>query len=345
LKSTKPILECIPNFSEGKDINKITAIADAIRAVNGAELLHIDISPAANRTVMTFAGEPAAVTEAAFKAIAKAGELIDMRSQGGVHPRIGATDVCPLVPLYDMTMEEAVVWSAKLGARVGSELGIPVYMYEYSAAKQHRRALPDIRKGQYEGFAEKIRYPDWIPDYGPLEFNSKTGATVIGARDILVAFNISLATDDVSKADYIAERVRERGRFVLENGKRVRKPGQLSKLRAIGWFMEDYHQAQVSLNLLDFKVSSPLKVWEACKLLAEEAGTELVGSEVIGLIPESCLLEAGAFVYLKNEEDVPEDTPLLIHAAIEYLGLNALKAFDPHEKVLEYSLQKAGVAG
>jgi glutamate formiminotransferase/formiminotetrahydrofolate cyclodeaminase len=219
-------------------------------------------------------------------------------------------------------------------------LNIPVYLYEYSAAKEHRRALPDIRKGQYEGFAEKIKLPDWQPDYGN-DFNPATGATVIGAREILVAFNIALNTDDVAKAVYIAERVRERG--YLEGKKRVK--GLLSKVRAIGWFMADYNCAQVSLNLLDFRESSPLKAWEACSALANEIGVKLTGSEVIGLIPERCLLEAGSFVSAERSEKMPKDKQLLVHYAIELLGLNKLKPFNEQEKILEYALAHAGLIG
>ncbi len=343
MNHNKPILECVPNFSEGRDPGKINAIQAAIRSVPGATLLHTDISPAANRTVMTFAGEPEAVTEAAFRAIQKAAEVIDMRLQEGVHPRIGATDVCPLVPLNGMNMEEAVEWSQRLGKRVGKELDIPVYLYEHSAAAAHRRALPDIRKGQYEGFAEKIQQEGWLPDYGPAVFTPAAGATVLGARNILVAFNISIDTKDVSKAQYIAERVRERGYIKTGNGKRIKVPGLLPQLRAIGWYMAYFDCAQVSMNLLDYTVTSPLKVWEACSALAAEAGVQLVGSEVIGLIPESCLLEAGSFLSLRAGNLPPADNQLLVHAAMEHLGLNKVKPFDPQEKVLEYALHNAGL--
>ena len=343
MNTTKPVLECVPNFSEGRDQGKIDAIAAAITAVEGAHLLHVDTSFAANRTVMTIAGAPEAVVEAAFQGIRQAASLIDMRSQAGVHPRIGATDVCPLVPLYNMTMEEAIQWSLKLGERVGGALGIPVYLYEHSAAHEHRRALPDIRKGQYEGFAEKIRLPDWAPDYGPDEFNPVYGATVIGARDILVAFNIALNTESIEQATQIAERVRERGFISITEGVRKRISGLLPKVRAIGWYMEDYQCAQVSLNLLDYRVSSPLKAYEACEAIAKDMGLSLTGSEVIGLIPETCLLEAGSFACLKEQEEVPDDKQLLIHYAIELLGLNRLKPFEPQEKVLEYALYQAGL--
>lgn len=343
MTTSKAVLECVPNFSEGRDPARIEAIAAAIRAVPGACLLHIDVSPAANRTVMTFAGAPEAVTEAAFRAIQKAAEVIDMRQQEGVHPRIGATDVCPLVPLYNITMEEAVQWSRQLGERIGRDLNIPVYLYEYSASQDHRRALPDIRKGQYEGFAQKIRQPEWKPDFGPETFTPASGATVIGARDVLVAFNVALNTTDTSVAGFIAERLRERGYIQREGARKTRVPGLLPKVRAIGWFMADYNCAQVSFNLLDYRVSSPLKVFEACSTLAREAGVEVQGSEVIGLIPETCLLEAGSFVCMKEGREVPEDKELLVHYAIELLGLNRLKPFDPQEKILEYAMQKTGL--
>lgn len=341
MNTTRKILECVPNFSEGRDQQKINAIAESIRSVPGASLLHVDISPAANRTVMTFAGEPEAVAEAAFCSIARAGELIDMRSQEGVHPRIGSTDVCPLVPLYNMTFDEADQYAKMLGKRVGEELNIPVYLYEYSATEEHRRALPDIRKGEYEGLASKMKRPEWLPDFGGTAFNPATGATVIGARNILVAFNIALDTDDVSKARYIAERIRERGHKDTASGKRM--PGLLSKVRAIGWYLADYKCAQVSLNLLDYRESSPLKAWEACKYLAKELSVELAGSEVIGLIPERCLLEAGTFFCMEKGEQAPGDKQLLIHYAIELLGLDRLKPFPEQEKVLEYALAHAGL--
>lgn len=266
-----------------------------------------------------------------------------MRLQEGVHPRIGATDVCPLVPLNGMSMEEAVRWAQKLGARIGNELEVPVYLYEYAAAAAHRRALPDIRKGQYEAFAEKMKQEGWLPDYGPAIFRPSTGATVLGARNILVAFNISIDTKDVTRAQYIADRIRERGYVKTEDGRRIKVPGILPALRAIGWYMDDFGTAQVSMNLLDYQLTSPLKVWEACTALAAEAGVSLIGSELIGLMPESCLLEAGSYVYMRAGQQPPAEPHLLVHAAIELLGLNRVKPFDPQEKVLEYALRKAGL--
>lgn len=342
MNTTQPILECVPNFSEGRDMRKIEAIAAAIRNVPQVHLLHIDASPAANRTVMTFAGSPEAVTEAAFQAMKKAAELIDMSMQEGVHPRIGATDVCPLVPLYNMEMSEAIACSKQLGKRAGEELNIPVYLYEYSATSDYRRALPNIRKGQYEGMRKKMKEAQWKPDFGPTDFNEKTGATVIGARDILVAFNIALNTKDVDIAHEIARKIRESGYIKNENGEKIKVPGLLSKLRAIGWYMQDYELAQVSFNLLDWNITSPLQVWKTCEMLAKEMKVELCGSEVIGLIPEQCLIEAGRYAMDKEGQQQGADKTLLIRKAIELLGLDKLKPFDPQEKVLEYALESAG---
>jgi glutamate formiminotransferase/formiminotetrahydrofolate cyclodeaminase len=336
----QPILECVPNFSEGRDPEVIRAIADAMSSVPAAQLLHIDTSPSANRTVMTCAGAPEAVVEAAFRGISVAAERIDMSVQGGVHPRVGATDVCPLVPLAGLSMQEADAYAKQLGERVGTELGIPVYLYEHSASATHRSALPDIRKGQYEGFAKKMQLPDWAPDFGPKVFNPKTGVSIIGARDILVAFNISLDGGDLQTAEYIASRIRSRGYFEGEGADRHRVPGLLNSTRAIGWFMEDYQQAQVSINLLDFRRASPLQAWEACKMLAAEKGLQLVGSEVIGLVPEVCLLEAGSFALRRQNVPARE---VLVHAAIDYLGLSRLKPFPVREKVLDYALADAGM--
>lgn len=340
----KRILECVSNFSEGRNSDVIQKIANSIRSIEEVALLHIDTSPSANRTVMTFAGEPDQVVEAAYSAIGTASELIDMRTQDGVHPRIGATDVCPLIPIQGVSMDEVVSLSYKLGSRVGSELDIPVFLYENSASDIYRKPLPAIRKGQYEGMAEKMMQDAWKPDYGPKVFNPKAGATVIGAREILVAFNISLATKNVADARYIAKYMRESG-FIQTNddGTKERVAGLLPKVRAIGWYMDDFDCAQVSMNLRDYRISSPLKVWETCKALAKDIGIEVVGSELIGLMPEECLLQAGSYAYLKEGKDVPKDKQLIVHRAIDYLALNKVKPFDPQEKVLEYSLQQAGL--
>lgn len=341
------ILECIPNFSEGVNTKVIDAIAQAIRSVDAQQLLHIDQGPAANRTVMTFAGAPKAVVEAALRAIKVAAQYIDMMQQHGEHPRVGATDVCPLVPLQNMTMEEAVYWSEVLAQRVATEIGIPVFLYEHSAKADYRRALPDIRKGQYEGIFTKMKQADWQPDYGSVDRDNepqikKTGVTIIGARDILVAFNISLDTQDETIAMDIAKRMRSSGYFIKDDeGKRKQIAGMLPKLRAIGWYMSDFKAAQVSMNLIDYRITAPLAAWQACKALAVEHGVSLTGCEVVGLIPLACVTEAGKYA-LKNDTATEQE---LVAAGIAYLKLDGVKPFNPQEKILEYVLlEKAGVA-
>lgn len=333
MKANIPILECVPNFSEGKSEIVIEAIKKAIQTVANQHLLHIDASPTANRTVFTFAGAPEAVVEAAFQAMKVASQMIDMRLQQGAHPRLGSTDVCPLVPLVNITMEEAVGYSKQLAERVAEELKVPVYLYEYSAIEIHRKTLPQIRKGQYEHLQAKLGTPEWLPDFGKTLLSdwqsvAKTGATIMGARNILVAFNISLKTKDERIAHQIAKRMRSSSN------------GLLPQLRAIGWFMEDFDCAQVSMNLLDYKITSPLTVWNTCKLLAAEYGTELIGCEVVGLIPEACVLEAGGWEVgspIKKEAD----RAAFIQQGIDYLGLDKVKPFLPEGKILEYALKKA----
>jgi len=331
LYTDQPLLECIPNFSEGQNEAVIGALQQEIAAVPGQRLLHIDSSPAANRTVLTFAGSPEAVTEAAFRAIKKASEQIDMRFQKGAHPRLGSTDVCPLVPLANMSRQEAVAWSERLAQRVGAELHIPVYLYEHSARAPYRRALPDIRKGQYEGLPLKLLQPGWQPDFGPSDWTqaARTGATIIGARDILVAFNISLNTKDERIAAHIARQMRSSSN------------GLLPALRAIGWYMEDFGCAQVSMNLLDYRITSPLKAWQTCSALAALHGLEPVGCEVVGLIPEACVLEAG--IEALGRDFNPQQRAEFVQAGIDLLKLDRVKPFDPEEKILEYVLRKAGL--
>jgi glutamate formiminotransferase/formiminotetrahydrofolate cyclodeaminase len=325
----KPILECIPNFSEGVDENIIESIEAAIRSVKDVYLLHIDKSPAANRTVMTFAGAPEAVVEAAFRAIRTAAELIDMRKQSGVHPRIGATDVCPLVPLSGLSEEQANAYALHLAERVGNELNIPVFLYEYSQPKNYRAALPQIRKGQYEGLASRMQDPEWYPDYGPKEGDLKAGAVVLGVRKILVAFNISLDTKDVAVAESIAKELRSSGYWIGDPGKRSHIPGKFPQLRAIGWYMADYNQAQVSFNLLDYQQTDVLDVWLACREAAAAKGISLAGSELIGLMPESCLEKAGSYAdpYAVGNER--------LQSGVALLGLDRLKPFRIEEKILE----------
>lgn len=329
-------MECVANFSEGKNTAIINAIADAIRLVPNQKLLHIDTSASANRTVMTFAGSPEAVTEAAFQAIKTAAELIDMSQQHGAHPRIGATDVCPFVPLLNMTMEAAINWANILGKRVGNDLGIPVYLYEYNATQDYRKSLPDIRKGQYEDIFQKVFSPKWQPDFWndkkDIKQLSKSGATVIGARKILVAFNISLDTQNENIATKIAKKMRTSGyKERMPNKTVVQYKGLLPQLRAIGWYMDDFEHAQVSMNLLDYNITSPLTVVNLCATLAKEHNVNVIGAELIGLIPEKCILEAGMFK-LKNDNVAKEH---LVAAGIEQLQLDKIKPFNAQEHILE----------
>lgn len=327
---SKPILECVPNFSEGKNETIINAIAEAIKSVPNQRLLHIDPSPSANRTVFTFAGEPEAVITAAFAAIKTAMALIDMRTQSGAHPRLGSTDVCPLVPLQNISIGEAIEWSHVLAQNVAKELPIPIYMYEYSATEKHRKTLPQIRKGQYEGLKDKILLPGWEPDYNAAlcnnwELIAPHGATIIGARNILVAFNISLNTKDAHIAQSIAQKLRS-----LHGG-------LLPATRAIGWYLSDFDCAQVSMNLLDYRITSPLTAWETCKKVAMEFGVRPVGCELVGLIPEACIIEAGAFALgLPTENTYPIEE--IIIAGIDHLKLNHAKPFLPEVNILEYAL-------
>lgn len=340
----EPILECIPNLSEGQNLSLIQQWAEQIQSVPGVHLLHRDSSASANRTVFTFAGRPEAVTLAAFQLIREGARHIDMRRQKGIHPRIGATDVCPLVPLGSLSMDEAIRYSRELGRRVGEELGIPVYLYEHSALQDHRRSLPQIRKGEYEGLNARVGDPKWVPDFGPpMEADSRSGATVIGARDLLVAFNISLDTADEGIARRIAARIRESGyRKKTEQGT-VRVPGIFHGLRAIGWFQEDLGKAQVSMNFLDYRRTSPAMVWKACRDLAAEFGVSLLGSELVGLMPRAVLEEAGrAF---REEQGLPDRSSEEenLRDGVRFLGLDHWKPFSLQQRVLEFNLMDKGI--
>lgn len=331
------IIECIPNFSEGKNANTLAAISNAIKAIAGVQLLHLDAGVAANRTVFTFAGEPEKVVEAAFQAIKVAGELIDMRTQKGEHPRIGATDVCPLVPIANITMTEVKEYAAQLGARVAKELGIPVYLYEHSAQTTTRKNLATIRSGEYEGLADKMKLAKWQPDFGT-SFNAKTGATVLGARDFLIAYNANLDTDSVEIATQIARTIRASGKIIKkENGEKIRIPGQCKSLKAIGWYIEEYGKAQVSMNLINFKITGIHEAYEACKVAAEKYGAKVTGSELIGLIPLEAMLAAGHFY--ANKKDLMNLTESeLIQLSVDELGLAELKPFNFKERIIEYLL-------
>jgi glutamate formiminotransferase/formiminotetrahydrofolate cyclodeaminase len=339
------LVECVPNFSEGRNRTVIDAIASAISAVGGVKLLDVDPGADTNRTVYTFVGRPDDVVEAAFRAAARASELIDMSAHRGAHPRIGAMDVCPFVPVSDVTMDECVALAHALGTRLGDELQVPVYFYEYAASRETRRSLAGIRVGEYEGLERKLQDPEWRPDRGPAAFNPRFGAAVVGARDFLIAYNVNLNTRDRRLANEVALNIREAGRLERDgsgnvvrdaHGQEVRRPGRLKAVRAIGWYIEEYRQAQVSINLLNYKVSPLHLVFETVCDEAARVGLRVTGSELVGLIPLEPLVEAGRF-YLRRQiksAGVPERE--LVEMAVRTLGLDQLGAFDAAKKVIEY---------
>lgn len=343
----KQIIECVPNFSEGRDPAIIRQITDAIESVEGVRLLNVDPGKATNRTVVTFVGEPEAVIEAAFRAIKKAGELIEMSKHQGAHPRMGATDVCPLIPIAGITLEETANYAQKLAKRVGNELQIPVYCYEAAQPDKSRSNLSVIRAGEYEGFFKKIKDPAWKPDFGPIEFDVKRGATVIGARDFLVAYNINLNTTSIRRANAVAFDIREAGRVKLENGKKVLDergnpvsiPGSLKAVKAIGWFIEEYGIAQISMNLTNINIT-PLHIAfdEACKK-ATERGLRVTGSELVGLVPLKSMLDAGKYFLEKQQRSTGVPDRELIRIAIKSMGLEELTKFKPEERIIEYLLR------
>ena len=347
------LIECVPNFSEGQDRKIIDQITDAIQSAEGVSLLDVDPGATTNRTVVTFVGDPDAAVEAAFRAIKKAAELIDMRKHKGAHPRMGATDVCPFIPVSNVSWKEAIECANRLGKRVGEELKIPVYLYEKAAKDKARSNLSVIRGGEYEGFFEKIKQPKWKPDFGPAVFNEESGATVIGVRDFLVAYNVNLNTKSVRRATSVAFDVREQGRLKTEdgtpsgkpvldaNGEPVRIPGVLKHVKAIGWFVKEYGIAQVSMNLTNIE-ETPLHVaFDACVEAATRRGMRVTGSEVVGMVPKKCLIDAGRYFLHKQRwsEGVSEEE--LIDIAIRSMGLSELKPFDPNEKVIEFKIQSA----
>ncbi len=338
------IVECVPNFSEGRDMKVIEQIVDAIKEVENVYVLDVDPGEATNRTVVTFVGTPEGVKEAAFRAIKKAAELIDMRKHHGEHPRIGATDVCPFVPVKGVTMEDCVKLAEELGERVGKELGIPVYLYEYAAKEDYRRNLADIRAGEYEGLPEKLKDPKWKPDFGPDEWNeniARTGATVIGARDFLIAYNVNLNTKDKKLANKIAKVIRERGyKKKMEDGTRVQVPGKLKYVKAIGWYIDEYGRAQISINLTNFHKTPLWKVFETCEEEAQKIGLRVTGSEIVGLVPLEAMLDVGRHFLRKmgKSDGVPERD--IVETAILSLGLNDVAPFDPTEKIIEYKIEK-----
>lgn len=349
----KQLIECVPNFSEGVDLSIIKQITNEIESVEGVMLLDVDPGKATNRTVVTFVGEPAPVIEAAFRAISKAAELIDMSKHKGEHPRMGATDVCPLIPVSGISMQETAQWAVKLAERVGSNLHIPVYLYEYAQPNTARNNLSVIRAGEYEGFFDKIKLPEWKPDFGPNEFNAKAGTTVIGARDFLIAYNVNLNTKSVRKANSVAFDVREAGRVKREgdpitgkvvkdeNGNEVRIPGALKHCKAIGWYIEEYGIAQISMNLTNYKYTPVHKAFEEVCKSADKRGLRVTGSELVGLIPLEAMLEAGKYFLQKQGRSIGVSNDELIFIAIKSMGLDELGTFDPQQKIIEYKLQSA----
>ncbi len=347
----KRLIECVPNFSEGRDQNIIDKIAASIAAVDGVKLLDVDPGKATNRTVMTMVGEPERVIEAAFQAIKTAAELIDMSKHSGEHPRMGATDVCPLVPISGVTMEECVHFAHILGERVGKELGISGYFYEAAAKSPQRRNLADIRAGEYEGLVKKIIDPAWKPDFGPAAFHAKAGATVIGARNFLIAYNVNLNTTSTRRANAIAFDVREQGRMQTDaNGKNIldaqgepiRIPGTLKSVKAIGWFIEEYGVAQISMNLTDVTVTPVHIAFDEVCNKAQARGIRVTGSELVGLIPLQSLVEAGKYFLKKQQRSTGVPESELIKIAVKSLGLDELKSFDPEKKIIEYLIRDEG---
>src|SRR5689334_8521594 len=332
------LIECVPNFSEGNDLNIIQQITNEIVSVEGVRLLNTDPGKATNRTVVTMVGEPAAVIEAAFKAIKKAGELIDMSKHKGEHPRMGATDVCPLIPIANISMEETAKYAQQLAKRVGEELKIPVYLYEAAQPDKHRSNLSVIRAGEYEGFFKKIKQPEWKPDFGPVEFDAKRGGTVIGARDFLVAYNINLNTTSTRRANAIAFDVREAGRNIEKDGVKINPPGTLKSVKAIGWFIEEYGVAQISMNLTNINVTTVHIAFDEVCNKDNARGIRVTGSELVGLIPLKAMTDAGKYFLQKQKRSTGVSEKELIKIAIKSMGLDELGPFKPEERIIEYML-------
>jgi glutamate formiminotransferase len=345
------IIECVPNFSEGRDLDVIRQITAAIESVEEVSLLNVDPGASTNRTVVTFAGSPDAVVEAAFRGIQKAAELIDMRKHTGAHPRMGATDVCPFIPVSNVSWDEAIDCAKKLGKRVGEELEIPVYLYERAASDPARSNLSIIRAGEYEGFFDKIKQPKWKPDFGPAAFNEKSGGTVIGAREFLVAYNANLNTRSVRRANSVAFDVRENGRVKTDDGtptgkpvldakgEPVREPGLLKHVKAIGWYVEEYGIAQVSMNLTNLEETPLHAAFDACVESATKRGMRVTGSEIVGMLPKKCLTDAGRHYLRKQKWSEGASEEELIDVAIRSMGLSELKPFDPKEKIIEFKME------
>jgi glutamate formiminotransferase/formiminotetrahydrofolate cyclodeaminase len=337
-----PLVECVPNFSEGRDLAVIKQITDAIESVTAVRLLNVDPGHATNRTVVTFVGDPDSVAEAAFRAIKRAGELIDMRNHSGEHPRMGATDVCPLIPVSGISMAETAEYARRLAERVGRELTLPVYLYESAQPDKSRSNLSVIRSGEYEGLSQKIIQPQWRPDFGPAAFDAARGATVIGARDFLVAYNVNLNTTSTRRANAIAFDVREAGRTVKDvAGQDVVQPGTLKSVKAIGWYIAEYGVAQVSMNLTNIDVTPVHVAFDEVCRAAQRRGVRVTGSELVGLVPLRCLVDAGKYFLQKQQRSVGVSEHELVRIAIRSLGLDDLTPFKPEERVIEYLLNDA----
>jgi len=333
----KQIIECVPNFSEGRDMEIIRQITASVESVEGIKLLDVDPGKDTNRTVVTFVGEPDKVVEAAFLAVKKAAELIDMSKHHGEHPRMGATDVCPLVPVSGITMEETAVYARRLAQRIGDELQIPVFCYENAAFEEKRRNLANIREGEYEGLKKKLEDPSWKPDFGPAIFCPRSGATAVGARDFLVAFNVNLNTTSTRRANAIAFDVREKGRTIKnEQGETISVPGTLKCVKAIGWYIEEYGIAQISMNLTNISVTPVHTAFDEVCRAAEKRGIRVTGSELVGLIPLKAMLDAGRYFLLKQQRSAGVSDEELIKIAVKSLGLNDIHPFKPDEKIIEY---------
>jgi glutamate formiminotransferase/formiminotetrahydrofolate cyclodeaminase len=345
---TSALVECVPNFSEGRDRSVIDAIARAISGISGVKLLDVDAGADTNRTVYTFVGAPDAVSEAAFRGAEAAAALIDMSKHEGAHPRMGALDVCPIVPVSGATMDQCVETARTLGRRLAEALNLPVYFYEYAATQPERRNLADIRAGEYEGLRQKLADPAWAPDAGPVIFNARLGATVVGAREFLIAYNVNVNTRDQKLANEVALNIREAGRLKRDSqnrivtddqGQQVRVPGRLKAVRAIGWYIEQYRQAQVSINLLSYRTTPLHEVFETTREEASKLGLVVTGSELVGMTPLEPLVEAGRF-YLRKQgrsSGLPERE--LVELAVRSLGLAQLSPFDPDKRIIEYAVR------
>ena len=339
----KRIIECVPNFSEGRDMSVIKQITDVVESVKGVKLLDVDPGKDTNRTVVTFVGNPEAVSEAAFRVVKKASEIIDMSRHHGAHPRMGATDVCPFIPVSGITMDETVQYARRVAERIGNELKIPVYCYENAAFEEKRLNLASCRAGEYEGLIKKLEDPAWKPDFGPSVFNKLSGATAVGARDFLVAFNVNLNTTSTRRANAIAFDVREKGRKVKnEEGKEISVPGTLKSVKAIGWYIEEYGIAQISMNLTNISVTPVHIAFDEVCRKADARGVRVTGSELVGLIPLKAILDAGKYFLEKQQRSAGISDSELIKIAIKSMGLNDIHTFIPEEKIIEFVMAEKG---